>query len=218
MKANVLISKNILPLSLNDSIDTALEKMMEYKVLQLYVLLDQKIIGMVSWQTLSKHKGKGAIKEFIETDFQYISTNDFIFEIWSKMLQFRINNIPVISDEGQFIGCISENELVKFYLVSIIEIEQGCIILLSMRKMDYSLEKIAQIVEEHKAVILSSFVSEKEDMNEIYVSLKINLNDPTSILNDFIRYDMDVVNVFSKQSVQSVHKERYNELMHYLNV
>lgn len=112
------------------------------------------------------------------------------------MLQFRINNIPVISDEGQFIGCISEIELVKFYLVSIIEIEQGCIILLSMRKMDYSLEKIAQIVEEHKAVILSSFVSEKEDMNEIYVSLKINLNDPTSILNDFIRYDMDVVNVF----------------------
>jgi len=218
MKANVLISKNILPLSLNDSIDTALEKMMEYKVLQLYVLVDQKIIGMVSWQRLSKYKGKEAIKKFIEADFQYISTNDFIFEIWSKMLQFRLNNIPVISDEGQFIGCISENELVKFYLVNIIEIEQGCIILLSMRKLDYSLEKIAQIVEEHKAVILSSFVSEKEDMNEIYVSLKINLNDPTSILNDFIRYDMDVVNVFSKQSVQSVHKERYNELMHYLNV
>lgn len=218
MKANVLISKYILPLSINDSIDTALEKMMEYKVLQLYVLLDHKIIGMVSWQRLSMHNGKESIKEYIETDFQHISSDDYIFEIWSKMLQFKLNNIPVISDEDQFLGCISENELVKFYLVSIIVIEQGCIILLSMRKMDYSLEKIAQIVEEHKAVILSSFVSEKEDMNEIYVSLKINLNDPTSILNDFIRYNIDVVNVFSKQSVQSVHKERYNELMHYLNV
>lgn len=53
-------------------------------MLQLYVLLDQKIIGMVSWQTLSKHKGKGAIKEFIETDFQYISTNDFILKYGRK--------------------------------------------------------------------------------------------------------------------------------------
>ena len=87
-----------------------------------------------------------------------------------------------------------------------------------MRKMDYSLEKIAQIVEEHKAVILSSFVSEKAERNEIYLSLQINLNDPTSILNDFVRYDIEIVKVFSKQSVQNVHEERYNELMHYLNV
>ena len=39
MKANTLISKHILPLSLSDHIDTALEKMIEFKVLQLYVLL-----------------------------------------------------------------------------------------------------------------------------------------------------------------------------------
>jgi len=85
-------------------------------------------------------------------------------------------------------------------------------------KMDYSFEKIAQIVEEHKAVILSSFVSEKSEKNEIYLSLQINLNDPTSILNDFVRYDIEIVKVFSKQSFQNVHEERYNELMHYLNV
>ncbi|MCI1265790.1 MAG: CBS domain-containing protein [Saprospiraceae bacterium] len=218
MKANTLISKHILPLSLSDHIDTALEKMIEFKVLQLYVLLDQKIIGKVTWQKLSKHNGKESIQQFLETDFQHVSSEDYIFDIWSKMLQFKLNNIPVISDVNQFIGCISENELVKFYLSCLIEIEHGCIILLSMRKMDYSLEKIAQIVEEHKAVILSSFVSEKAERNEIYLSLQINLNDPTSILNDFVRYDIEIVKVFSKQSVQNVHEERYNELMHYLNV
>ena len=50
-------------------------------------------------------------------------------------------------------------------------------------------------------------ISEKAERNEIYLSLQINLNDPTSILNDFVRYDIEIVKVFSKQSVQNVHEE-----------
>ena len=87
MKANTLISKHILPLSLSDHIDTALEKMIEFKVLQLYVLLDQKIIGKVTWQKLSKHNGKESIQQFLETDFQHVSSEDYIFDIWSKNIR-----------------------------------------------------------------------------------------------------------------------------------
>jgi acetoin utilization protein AcuB len=218
MKAINLISKDIHPLSPNDSIETALVSMVENKVFQLYVLQDQKIIGMVTWPNLIKHKDKSSIKEIIESDFHYISSEDYIFEIRSKMLEFNLSNLPVLSDDGQFIGCVSEEHLIKFYIDCFVAIESGCIILLSMRKMDYSLEKIAQIVEEQRAVILSSFVSEKTDRNEIYVSIKINIKDPTVILNDFMRYEIEVVNIFSNQDIHNVHKERYNELMHYLNV
>jgi len=77
---------------------------------------------------------------------------------------------------------------------------------------------LSQIVEEHNGIILSSFITELSDENEILVTLRINIVDPQSILNHFYRHEIEIKSVFSDGVYVDLFKDRYDEFMHFLNV
>ena len=72
---------------------------------------------------------------------------------------FRLGNLsilPVVDKENNYLGCICERILLQ-KLCEILKVEnQGGIIHLQIRIIDYSLAQIAQIVEGNGARILSS--------------------------------------------------------------
>ena len=96
--------------------------------------------------------------------------------------------------------------------------EPGCIIVLSQRKLDYSLAKIATLVEEYDCVILSSFVTETSDLENVLITIKLNRTDPQSIIKSLRRHDIEIVDVFSEENFSDIMKERFNMLMSYLNL
>ena len=57
--------------------------------------------------------------------------------------------------------------------------------MLEMDNHDYSLTKIASIVESNNSKILSSYIISKHNSNNIEVTLKINKQDITNIIKDF---------------------------------
>jgi acetoin utilization protein AcuB len=96
--------------------------------------------------------------------------------------------------------------------------EPGCIIVLNQRKLDYSLAKIATLVEEYDSVILSAFVTETSDSGNIFITIKLNRTDPQPIVHSLRRHDIDIVGVFSEESFSDLLKDRFTMLMNYLNI
>ena len=87
-----------------------------------------------------------------------------------------------------------------------------------MNRVDYSLVRIAQIVESENAKILSSFIMSSGDTTKIEVTLKISEVDLSRIIRSFERHDMLVKASFQRSTDQDDMQFRYDALMNYLNI
>jgi hypothetical protein len=96
--------------------------------------------------------------------------------------------------------------------------EQGGIIELELNKNDYSLTQIASIVEGNDAKILSCYVTSTPDSNKIEVTLKINREELTRILQTFNRYNYTVKASYHQAGFEDDLKTRFDEFMRFLNI
>jgi acetoin utilization protein AcuB len=213
------IDKDITVLKGNETREEALELMRKMQLTELPVLEGILYKGMISETELVKEDEK---HEFIyQYPLQTIETVDpqcHFFEMWSRLLQSHLSCICVVNENKEYQGCIRQKALVQFYKQSFAMTEPGCIIVLNQRKLDYSLAKIATLVEEYDSVILSAFVTETSDSGNIFITIKLNRTDPQPIVHSLRRHDIDIVGVFSEESFSDLLKDRFTMLMNYLNI
>ena len=94
----------------------------------------------------------------------------------------------------------------------------GGIIILELNTNDYSLVQIAQIVESNDAKILSSYITSNIDSTKIELTIKINTEDLSGILQTFFRYNYNVKASFHLGDYTRDLKNRFEEFIHYLNI
>ena len=94
---------------------------------------------------------------------------------------------------------------------------EGGVIVLEMNKYDYSLTKISSIIESNNTQILSSHIIPKNQSKDIELTLKLNTDDISNILNDFERHGYKVSASFRKQKEDTDFLDRYESLMRFLN-
>lgn len=85
--------------------------------------------------------------------------------------------------------------------------------------IDYSLTDIARIVESNNAHVMNLFVLPIADGNTLMISVKLNLIDISPVLMSFERFNYNVIFYKMKEgTVTDTHKERLDELLHYLDM
>jgi hypothetical protein len=94
----------------------------------------------------------------------------------------------------------------------------GGIIVLELGFKDYSMSQIAQIIESDGAHMLSASVSATGDPQKIELTIKVDKVDLTRILASFYRYSYNVVASYHQSEHSDDLKNRYDSLMHYLNM
>lgn len=213
------IDRNISALNGKETIGEVLLLMKKLDLKELPVLENNLYKGMISETDLiNMDNQEGIISDIPLHIFISVLEQCHFFEIWSNLLEAHLSCIPVVNENNDFIGCILKKTILQFYQQSFALTEPGSIIILSQRKLDYSLAKIASLVEQHDSVILSSIVTETSDPENILITIKLNKTESQAIINSLQRYDMDIVDVFSEESFNDTMKERFNLLMSYLNV
>jgi hypothetical protein len=73
-------------------------------------------------------------------------------------------------------------------------------------------------VESNKAAVLSIATSKLTDSDKIQVTVKVNTLDLTYIIATLERYDYNISHIFHQAEQIDQLQERYDGLMHYLNV
>lgn len=141
--------------------------------------------------------------------------------IWLDVLEvFAKNNtnlVPVLDEKNKYVGYYEIGDIMKFFNETPFLFEQGKIIVVKKRELDYSISQIAQIVESNDGKLLGLFVS-ATDGEFLEVTLKISVGPVNEIIQAFRRYDYEIISEHHEDNYINTLKERSDYLDKYLNI
>lgn len=219
MNARELISKTIEPLRTSMSGDEALDKMHDANVRHLPIVNNTQLLGLISEDDILNYNTADPVGSYALSVMKpYSKENDHVFEVLHLMANYDLSIIPVIDNANDYLGCISQEDLIHYFAKSFSFAEPGSILVLEMKERDYSLSEIARIFEMENALILSSFITTDHEDQKIYITLKTNKQELRSIIMTLERYSYRVLATYTEEDFEDTMKERYDAFMAYLNV
>ncbi len=221
MTAIELISKDIPTLRTSDTGQAALDLMDTFRVSHLPVVNNIYFLGLISDNDIySLNKLDEPIGNHkLSLYSPFIFSDQHFYELISLMTKLKLSVIPVLQRDKKYIGAIRLSNLIYQFAEFSGVGQAGGVIILELNQNDYSLTEISQIVEGNDAKILNLYVNTKTDSTKLDLTIKLNLNDLTSVLQTFERYGYTIKNTFSEEGkFDSLLEDRYNEFMRYLNM
>lgn len=219
MIAETLISNVIIPLRTSDTGEEALGMMEEFYVRHLPIVNNEQLLGLISEEDILDFDPNEAVGSYsLSLSRPYVSGQDHTFEIMRQLAQLDLTLIPVIDTDNNYLGVVTQEDILKFFANTSSFAEPGSIIVLELNKRDYSMSEIARIIESENAIILNSFITSHPDSVKMEVTLKINRQNIQSILATFERFDYLIKASFNEFEYYESLRERYDSLISYLNV
>lgn len=217
MIAEVLISHEIFPLKKSDTSETALLFMHDWKISDLPVVDNNKVLGFVSSNEICNLNKTEKIEKHIKSDKQFVVFyHQHIFEILKIFSETEVSALSVLNAENNFIGIISYKEIVhNLYHHSSLS-QPGGIITLEMNSIDYSLAELSRIVEYNDIKIIDVFINTSSS-NSILVSLKLNTAELNNILASLERHGKNVRSIHQANISNDGFSNRFDWLVKYLN-
>lgn len=220
MFAEEIISNAIPPITTDDTVQKALDRMTEFKLKHIPVVKDGQFYGLVVEDDLLGVRNHDTpISQLPLTLLNaFVFNNAHTYDVMRLLGQLNLTAVAVLDQHKNYLGIISINNIMGFMANQFAVNEPGGIIVLEINNRDNSLAHIAQVVEADNAQILSSYVNSFPDSTRLEITLKINKTELTSLVASFERYDYNVVAVFNNTQSDDGSQERFDSFMNYLNV
>lgn len=215
-----LITDEIPPLKMTDTVKVALDWMEQFKVSHLAVVKNKELMGLVSEHDLIDYANVDDKIEKLKNPLlkPIIHNYQHTYDLLKLMMSFNLTLIPVLDDKELYKGCITLKGLLQNISTMASVQDLGGVIVLEVNQIDYSLSQIASIIEGNDAKILSCHVSSLPDSTKVEVTLKINVEDLSRILQTFYRYNYTVKASFQNSNFDNVVKDKLDEFLHFLNI
>ncbi|HWB64899.1 MAG TPA: CBS domain-containing protein [Chitinophagales bacterium] len=220
MIAPHLISDSITPLHPEDSGETALMLMQEFNLSQLPLIEGDKYVGLVTMDEIIglKHLSH-TIKSFqLPLRKPFVLNTAHIFDVMKAAVDFNIKVVPVVDEEGDYMGLISAESCLRAFATLNSVKEPGAIVEVEIPQAEYSLSEVVRLVEENDATITCFYSNLRLDDGMIELTLKLNITEVGPLLAGFQRFEYEVKGVYNDAEYNEELKENYDALMRYLNV
>jgi len=220
MTAKDIISDNIYPARTSDSLRTLLSRMHEYRIGQLPLIRYNQFVGLLHEDDIAavlKNEDSPKIGQ-LPHDLIFVYENQHIYDVVRLFYIHQIDILPVIDEKQYYKGCITIHDVLNELAVITSSDEPGGIVVLEVNNRDNSLSQIAQIVESDNAQIMSSYARTFPDSTRMEITLKLNRTDIASIVASFLRYDYEVKATFNDIRFHDTSRDRYEQLLNYLNM
>jgi CBS domain-containing protein len=155
-----------------------------------------------------------------ESDFLLVVSvlpESHVLDVLKVMSENDLSVIPVVDERNNYLGSITSADLLDHLAEMLGVIRDGGIIVLQVPERDHSIQQIARIIEENNAKILSLSVVPATEGN-LEMHIKIDLPDLNPILQSLERFNYTVLSKFQAAQFDNELKDRYDELMRYLNM
>lgn len=214
-----LISATIPTLNLKDTVFQALEMMAEFHVMQLAVVAEEKLLGMVSeddlmnvdenltLQTLEPHFSRAAVK-----------AGTHFMEAVQMINDRNLSIVPVVEPDQLFLGVITASDLLRQLGKVTGASEPGGIIVLEMEQRSFSFSEISKLVETNDAQVTQLNTYWDASGGTFIVTLKINKLEISDIIATFQRYDYQIKYYFGEELYENELRSNYDHLMNYLSI
>jgi signal-transduction protein with cAMP-binding, CBS, and nucleotidyltransferase domain len=220
MLAYELITEEVPSLKPTDTGKKVLDWMEDFHIAHLPVVNKREFLGLVSYSDmLDLNDGKKTLEKlhvsFIKA---YVRQNYHIFDVLKVISTYKVSAVAVLDEQNKYMGVITADSIIQKIAQMPFVNEPGGIIILEINIRDYSLSQIAQIVEGNDTKILNLYVNSHPDTTKMEVTIKVNKDELSPILQTFARYNYTVKATFHQAQTGENLKNRFDEFMHYLNI
>jgi acetoin utilization protein AcuB len=220
MLAGDLITDEIPPLKITDTVELALDWMEQFKVSHLAVVNNRQLIGVVSETDLLdyEHPDEQINVSKLHLMRPAIHHYQHTYDLLRIMSSLNLTLIPVIDEQELYKGCITLKGIIQNLSTMSSVQNPGGVIVLELNQNDYSVTQIGNIIESNDAKILSLHVSSSAESTKLEVTVKVNREDLSGILQTFARYNYSVKATFHNGDFDNGMNDRLDEFMHFLNI
>ncbi len=215
-----LINDLIPPLKTSDTGDRALVLMSDFKVSHLPIVNNVQFLGLLSEDDIieMENPGEPIGSHALSLHQAYIHGWQHIYDAMKLMADQKLTVVPVLDDKENYIGMISINTMINYFAEITALASPGSIIVLEVAQHNYSLSEIARIVESNDAHILSSYVSSSQDSTKLVVTLKVDKEDVSGIIQTFQRFNYIAHSFYQQKLDNDDTMDRFDSFMKYLNI
>jgi len=221
MIAEELINQMIPALKLNDTAEKAIIWMEELKTNQLPVIDNHTFKGLISEDIiLESNDLDRKIADFrLISENCYVNEDQHLFDIIRIAQEHESELVAILDSEDEFLGVSRHEDTMKAFAKTLVVQGQGGILILQMRIIDYSLSELSRLIESDDAKILGCFLSQDQnDPTLVYLTLKINKDDLTTVIATLERFDYNIVASFHDNNNIDKERERLDNLLNFLNI
>jgi CBS domain-containing protein len=215
-----LITDEIPPLKTSDTVEMAMDWMEQFKVSHLAVVENRMLVGIVSESDLLDYEHPEEKISEMKTPLlkPIIHHYQHTYDLVKLMSGLNLTLIPVLDENEFYKGCITLKGIVQNLSNMIAVANPGGVIVLEVNQTDYSLTQIGNIIESNDAKVLSLHVSSHPDSTKMEITIKVNREDLSGILQTFNRYNYTVKAHFHHGDYDRDLKDKLNEFLHFLNI
>ncbi len=221
MLAKDLISDIVPALRTSDSGLDALNWMEVFRVSHLPIVNNKEFLGLITdtdiydlnkpEEPLGNHQ--------LSLTMPYVYSYQHIYSVIELASRLQLTVIPVLTNDKNYLGLITQTDLLKNYAELIAAHTPGGIVEIDVPLFDYSISEITRLIEDTDTKVLSFYVKQDEINDTLKITIKLNREDITPVLRAFDRYDYTVTASYSEHNtVDEIVKKNYDALIRYLNV
>ncbi len=182
------MSKDVISIDVNDSMTNATKKLKEHAIRMLPVMKHGELVGVITDRDLKKASASNANTLEIH-ELLYVLTKIKVGDIMTKnpitvppdftigetadvLLENKISGVPVINNEGQILGVITEADVFRT-LISLTGLKKkGVQFAFELEDRSGSINEVADIIRNYggkMACILTSYDRVREGHRKVYI-------------------------------------------------
>lgn len=220
--ARDLITDTVPSVKTSDGAAHVLEWMGEFKVNQLPVVNNERLLGIIAEQDLLEVDDEdtpiGSLRLSLPEQ-TYVHEDSHFYDVLKMASIMNVDVLPVLSvRDNTYIGAITKSDLVRRASEFLNVEEPGGVIVLSVPLNSYSISEIGRICESNDAKILSLSVSNAPEVGKLFVTIKLNIRELSRVVSTFERFEYEIALVVFDAEQLDDYKERYENLLRYLNL
>ncbi len=216
-----ILNTEIYPLTLNDTVSTAILRLELLRVNKFIVVDDMNVAqGMINLELLNEIQDERLLLSqlLLEPVFA-VSRTQHLFETTRLMLTNELYILPVVDNEQNFIGFVRKREILSALGTMFNLSSYGSVLTIEFEQMDYTLSDIVRIIEIEGAKILGVAVQQPRDENPNFrVSIKLNLEDSSVVSASLRRFGYFITSEENSESLEHDFSDRADELIRYLDL
>lgn len=219
MLAQQLITSHYPALNLYDKVSLALQFMDDFDVQHLPVVAEDKFFGLISKHDLLDASEESVLEELAH-DFilKSVKGSEHFFSALKLASLLSISLVPVVSETGELLGSIPENQLIKAASKFLGTEEPGAVIVLEMERKNYSFGEISRLVETNDAYITQFNTTHEIETGLLLVTIKVNKLEVSDIIATFQRYEYSIRYFIGEEDYENEIRYNYDHLMSYLKM
>lgn len=196
-------------------------KLFEQQQFNLLAVVEKNIfIAIITPKDLKNHFPEQKIAELIPelAKDAVLAENDLLSTI-PLFEKYNSKILPVIDDQNRFIGYIEFESLGKEMIQSDFNQEEGGIIKIQFHKQRDSLSQIIRIMEENKALVIKSYIKDRQEENSLpSLVLQVKTEQLGNLVQHLERHGYFVEQSFQLIGSENFDHSRYDSLMKYLTI